>query len=241
VKAVQRFLRFANYFRRFILGFSTVVAPLTSLLRGGPQRLRWTAERGFETLKARFTTAPVLAHPDPSLPFIVVVDASEVGVRAVLSQCTGTSPKLQPCAFYSKQLSPDQRNYDLGDRELLAVKKALKVWRHWLDGSKHPFLVWTDHRNLEYIRAAKRLNPRQARWALFFTRFQFTISYRPGSKNVKVDAPSYLYDTDERQGQETPIIPLFRIIAPAVWDVDADIWQALHTEPAPSQCPDNRA
>nr|XP_023837953.1 uncharacterized protein LOC111960262 [Salvelinus alpinus] len=65
VKAVQRFLGFANYFRRFIRGFSTVITPLTSLLRGGPQRLLWMAdaEMAFETLKARFTTAPVLAHP----------------------------------------------------------------------------------------------------------------------------------------------------------------------------------
>jgi hypothetical protein len=104
----------------------------------------------------------------------------------------------------------------------LVVKKALKPWRHWLGGSKHPFLVWTDHRNLECIREAKRLNPRQARWALFFARFQFTISYRPGSKNVKEDALSRLYDA-ERQGEETPSS---RIIGRVVWDVDTDIRQA---------------
>ena len=63
-------------------------------------------------------------------------------------------------------LSPAERNYDVGDRELLAVVKALKAWRHWLEGAKHPFLIWTDHRNLEYIRAARRLNPCQASWAL---------------------------------------------------------------------------
>jgi hypothetical protein len=60
-------------------------------------------------LKARFTTAPVLTHPDSLLPIIIEVDASKVGVGAVLSQCTGTPPKLQPCAFYSKQLSPAQK------------------------------------------------------------------------------------------------------------------------------------
>lgn len=165
VKAVQQFLGFSKYFRGFIWGFSTVVVPLTSLLSGGPQRLHWTAEaeRVFETLNTRFTTAPVLAHPDPSLPFIIEVDVSEVRVGAVLSQHTGTPPKLRPCAFYSKQLSPAQKNYDVGDQELLAVKKALKAWRHWLEGSKQPLLVWTNHRNLEYIRAEKRLNPRQAR------------------------------------------------------------------------------
>jgi hypothetical protein len=77
-----------------------------------------------------------------------------------------------------------------GDRELLAVVKVLKVWRHWLEGTKHPFLIWTDHSNLEYIRAARRLNPRQARWAMLFTRFVFTLFYRPGSQNTKADALS---------------------------------------------------
>jgi hypothetical protein len=108
-----------------------------------------------------------------------------------LSQRSGTPPKLRPCAFFSKKLSPAERNYDVGDWELLAVVKALKAWRHWLEGAKHPFLIWTDHCNLEYIRAARRLNPRQARWAMFFTRFVFTLSYRPGSQNVKADTLSH--------------------------------------------------
>ena len=188
-----------------------VVAPLTSLLRGGPQQLRWTAEaeRAFETLKAHFTTAPVLAHPNPSRPFIIEVDASEVGVAAVLSQRTGTPPNLLPCSFYSKQLSPARRNYEVGDRELLAIKEALKAWRHWLEGSKNPFLVWMEHRNLECIRAAKRLNSRQARWALFIARFQFTLSYRPASKNVKADVLSRLYDAEERERRpHHPTLPI---------------------------------
>jgi hypothetical protein len=64
---------------------------------------------------------------------------------------------LRPCAFFSKKLSPAEWNFDVGDWELLAVVKALKAWRHWLEGAKHPFLIWTDHRNLEYIRAARRI------------------------------------------------------------------------------------
>lgn len=66
----------------------------------------------------------------------------------------------------------------------MAVKVALEEWRHWLEGAKHPLLIWTDHRKLTYIREAKRLNSRQARWALFFNRFDFVLSYHPGSKNV---------------------------------------------------------
>uniref|UniRef100_A0A4W5NSQ7 ribonuclease H n=1 Tax=Hucho hucho TaxID=62062 RepID=A0A4W5NSQ7_9TELE len=239
VKEVQRFLGFANYYRRFTLGFGQVAAPITSLLKGGPARLRWSAEadRAFSRLKELFTNAPLLAHPDPSLAFIVKLDVSEAGVGAVLSQRSGTPPKLRPCAFFSRKLDPAERNYDVGDRELLAVVKALKVWRHWLEGAKHPFLIWTDHRNLEYIRAARRLNPRQARWAMFFTRFQFTISYRPGSLNTKADELSRLYDTEERSIEPTPILPASCLVAPVVWEVDADIERALRLEPAPPQCP----
>ena len=68
------------------------------------------------------------------------------------------------------------------------MKLALEEWRHWLEGTKVRFLVWTDHRNLEYIRSAKRLNSRQVCWSLFFDRFNFTLSYRPGSRNLKPDA-----------------------------------------------------
>ena len=82
--------------------------------------MRWSAEAGraFSRLKELFTDAPVLAHPDPSLAFIVEVDASEAGVGAMLSQRLGTPPKLRPCAFFSRKLSPAERNYDVGDWEL---------------------------------------------------------------------------------------------------------------------------
>ena len=158
----------------------------------------------------------------------------------MLSQRLGTPPKLRPCAFFSKNLSPAERNYDVGNRELLSVVKALKVWRHWFEGAKHPFLIWTDHRNLEYIRVARRLNPRQARWAIFFTRFVFILSYRPGSQNVKADALSRMYDTEERPMDPTPILPASCLLAPVVLELDADIERAVRTEPTPPQCPAGR-
>lgn len=122
-----------------------------------------------------------------------------MGVGAVLYQHSATDGKVHPCAFFSHHLSPAERNYDVGNCELLAIRLALGEWGQWLEGSSIPFIVWTDHRNLEYIRSTKRLNARQARWALFFThRFlgiDFSISYRPGSKNIKPDALSRLFDS----------------------------------------------
>lgn len=66
------------------------------------------------------------------------------------------------------------------------MKEAIAKCRYWLEGAIHLFQVITDHKNLEYIKSAKRLNPRQAQWALFFTRFQFTVTYRPGRKTAKL-------------------------------------------------------
>ncbi|KAK3540172.1 hypothetical protein QTP70_027426, partial [Hemibagrus guttatus] len=161
VKELQRFLGFANFYRRFIQNYSSIANSLTSLLRNKPKSLAWSpaAEEAFNTLKKAFTTATLLIHPDPNKPFIVEVDASTTGVGAVLSQQQGNPSRLRPCAFFSRKLNPAERNYDIGNRELLAVKLALEEWRHWLEGAKHSFLVLTDHENLEYLRAAKRLHP----------------------------------------------------------------------------------
>ena len=115
----------------------------------------------------RFTSAPILTIPDPSLQFVVEVDASEVRVGAIFSQRSPTDDKLNPCSYFSHRLSPAERNFGIGDRELLAVKLALEEWRYWLEGA-NPFLVWTNRKNLEYLRTARHLNERQARWSLFF-------------------------------------------------------------------------
>ncbi len=108
IKDLQRFLGFANFYRRFICGYSELSASLTSLLRQKQKRLCWTPEavEAFQKLKASFCTAPALLHPDPTIPFIVEVDASSLGVGAVLSQRRGETPVLHPCAFFSKKLSP---------------------------------------------------------------------------------------------------------------------------------------
>ncbi|KAK3570720.1 hypothetical protein QTP86_025263 [Hemibagrus guttatus] len=161
VKELQRFLGFVNFYRQFIKNYSSIANPLTSLLQNKSKSLAWSpaAEEAFNTLKKAFTTAPLLIHPDPDKPFIVEVDASTTGVGAVPSQQQGNPSRLHSCTFFSRKLNPAERNYDIGNRELLAVKLALEEWRHWLQGAKHPFLVLTDHKNLEYLRAAKRLFP----------------------------------------------------------------------------------
>lgn len=154
---------------------------------------------------------------DPKRQFIVEVDASDVGIGGILSQKSAADRRLHPCAFLSRKLSPVERNYNVGNRELLAVKVALEEWQHWLEGAQLPFLVWTDHKNLEYLRKAKRLNARQARWALFFTSFNFTLFYRPGSKNTKPDALSRLFTADSNDQSETTILPPSCVVGAVSW------------------------
>ncbi|CAJ0943504.1 unnamed protein product [Ranitomeya imitator] len=126
----------------------------------------------------------------------VEVDASEIGAGAVLSQRSSDGSVMKPCAFFSRKFSPAERNYDVGNRELLAMKWAFEEWRHWLEGAKHRVVFLTDHKNLTYLESAKQLNPRQARWSLFFSRFDFVVSYLPGSKNVKADTLSRSFVPD---------------------------------------------
>uniref|UniRef100_A0A4W5K794 Gypsy retrotransposon integrase-like protein 1 n=1 Tax=Hucho hucho TaxID=62062 RepID=A0A4W5K794_9TELE len=242
LKEVQRFLGFANFYRRFIRNFSSVASPLTSMTKRNAPHLTWstTAQEAFAELKSRFTSAPILHHPNPELPFTVEVDASNTGIGAILSQRHGSPLKLYPCAYYSRKLSPAEQNYDVGNRELLAMKAAMEEWRHWLEGSKHPFVILTDHKNLEYLRSAKRLNPRQARWALFFTRFDFTVTYRPGSKNTKADALSRQHDGVVPTESKETLLPESLIVAPIQWDIMTELTQANSQKTPPPECPPNK-
>lgn len=101
----------------------------------------------FTRLKVLFSPTPILCHPDPARQFVVEVDASDTGVGAVLSQRSAEDGKLYPCAFFSRRLSPAERNYDARNRSgVLALVLAFQEWRHWLEGAAEPFLVWTDHK-----------------------------------------------------------------------------------------------
>ncbi len=126
VKELQRFLGFANFYRRFIKGFSLLTAPLTTLLHGKPKSLSWSssAHEAVESLRTAFSMAPILRHPDPHVPFVVEVDASTTGVGAVLSQQYGEPPRLQPCAYYSKKLTPAEQNYDIKNLQYLREQRG---------------------------------------------------------------------------------------------------------------------
>jgi len=96
----------------------------------------------------------------------------------------------RPVTFISKSLSDTERNYKIYDKEMLAVVRCLEAWRHFLERTAIKFEIWTDHKNLEYFMKAQKLNRRQARWALYLSRFNFTLKHVLGSKMGKADSLS---------------------------------------------------
>ncbi|KAL0146490.1 hypothetical protein M9458_058121, partial [Cirrhinus mrigala] len=191
---------------------------------------------GFSNFYRRFIqNYSMIAAPLTSflrdLPFTVEVDASTTGVGAVLSQVVGEPSLLHPCAYFSCKLSPAEQNYNVGNHELLAIKLTLEEWRHWLEGVAHQFTIITNHKNLQYLREARCLNPRQARWALFLTRFNFKITYRPGTKNVTADALSRQFSANSPAEPET-VLPPDMFVSPIVLDLDQNIRNATLQEPA---------
>jgi RNase H-like domain found in reverse transcriptase len=148
VKEVQSFLRFGNFYRRFVKGFSHLSHSLNDILKKD-KKFVWSEEcqESFDQLKKRFTKEPVLMMPDHSKPFQIQVDSSLFATGGILSQMD-TNGDRHPCAYLSKSLTKEQRNYDTGDRELLAIVWALKEWRHYIQGSGHTTIVLSDHDNL---------------------------------------------------------------------------------------------
>ena len=140
---------------------------------------------------------PVLAAPDLDKEFRVEADASNYATRGVLlMKCS--DEKWRPVAFISKSLSDTERNYEIHDKEMLAVVRCLEAWRHFLEGTVVKFEIWTDHKNLEYFMKAQKLNRRQARWALYLSRFDFVLKHVSGSKMGKADSLSRRPDWEVR-------------------------------------------
>jgi len=127
--------------------------------------------------------------PDALKPFQIECDASKYASGAVLTQMDINGDR-HPCAFISKTFSPTERNYEIYDRELFSVIRALTEWRHYLQGSPHETIVYTDHKNLTYFRKAQKLNRRQARWSLLLSEFNIKLIHLPGSKMFLADALS---------------------------------------------------
>ena len=149
VQEVQQFLRFANFYRRFIREYSSICRPLTQLTKKG-QVWNWTndCQEAFNKQKVSFTEAPILTHYYPKKALMIETDASDLAKGAVLSHYEDSDKKWHPVAFHSKKFSPAELNYDIHDKEMVVIVDCFKEWTHMLCGSPNRVVVYTDHRNL---------------------------------------------------------------------------------------------
>ena len=138
---------FANFYRRFIYNYSDLTIPSTRLTRKGtPWSFSDSCRTSFETLKKAFITAPVLVQWEPGDLLIVETDTSDYALGAILSTITLYNNQVHPVAFHSQTFTSAELNYDIHDKELLAIFEAFKCWRHYLEGSPTPVDVITDHK-----------------------------------------------------------------------------------------------
>ena len=203
-RELRSFLGFASYYRRFVEGFSKLAAPLHRLVvevigskhkPKGHDRCsimeKWNeeCEQGFQSLKERLVSAPVLGYADFTKPFILEIDASHAGLGAVLSQ--DQEGQRRPIAFASRGLRRSERNmsnYSSRKLELLALKWAVTdKFREYLLGNKST--IFTDNNPLSYLRTAK-LGAVEQRWVSELAAFDFEVKYRPGTANRNADALS---------------------------------------------------
>ncbi|GAA5916771.1 hypothetical protein JCM5296_001318 [Sporobolomyces johnsonii] len=190
VKEVQSFLGFANFYRRFIQGYSKIALPLTRLTK---KKIEFTMDEAavaaFEELKAAFDGDKILRHFRPGLPLELETDASDFALGSVLSQ-RHEDGKLYPIAIRSRKFDDAERNYEVHDKELLAIVDACRSFRVYLEYVHSPTKVFSDHANLQYFFTSRVLNRRQARWYEIVSELSLTLHHRPGLKQGKTDALS---------------------------------------------------
>ena len=175
---VRRFVGLANYYRKFVLRFSALAAPLTALCSPRAQFTWGPAEQqSFDALKAALTSAPVLRVWDPARPTRLLTDASELAVSAILEQ-PDDAGAFHPAAFESRKLTQPERSYPPHLLELLAVVHALKALRPYL--LDKPFELHTDNASLQWLQQQRHVSHHQARWLNLLAEYQYRVVHIPG-------------------------------------------------------------
>ena len=206
VKEVQQLLGLWNFYQRFVPGYAAIVAPITDLLRGKTKEIHWKEAQEKAFLKITIILisgkTPFLRQYDPNRPALVETDTADFTIAGILSQ-KFEDGKLHPVSFSSRKLSQAELNYDVFDKEMLAIVFSHRKWRYFLIGAKHKTIVYSDHQNLTYFETAVSLNRRQARWADELQTLSFDLYYRKGSSNQQADTSSRCPAFTSKEGGTT--------------------------------------
>lgn len=214
VTEVRKFLGLCSYYRKFVKNFGQTAAPLHHLTQK-EVGFRWTEEhsKAFRDLKAALTSSPILAYPDFSQQFVLDTDASNGAIGAVLSQ-VGADGKEHVIAYASKKLAKSEVKYSTTRKELLAVVKFVKQFRHYLLGRK--FVLRTDHNSLRWLFQFKEPEGQVARWLEFLSEYDFEIVHRAGTQHGNADALSRMPLVKEEMVQTEELQRGREVCAPVV-------------------------
>ena len=190
IKEIQQFAGLVNYYRKYLRNYSQFMNPLFKMLKKG-QEFQWGTEQkeAFQKAKDRVTANPVLTQFDPDKETTIETGTSDYAVGMRMTQ-PGTDGKPQPITFHSRKLVQAELNYNIHNKELLAIVIAFKTWRTYLEGAQHTVLVKTDHKNLTFFTTTKELTRRQARWAEILLQYDFRIVHCKGTENGQADTLS---------------------------------------------------
>ena len=193
LKELQSFLGFVNYHREHVANFAEKAAPLYAMLKA--ETFNWTEREAgsFVTLKEALITAPVLGYPLPDGQFILDTDASSTSIGAELSQVQ--NGEVRVIAYGSYSLTPAQRNYCTTRKELLAVVRFTRLYRHYLLGRS--FMLRTDHSSLTWLMRFRQINGQLARWLEELSQYDMVVVHRPGAKHINADSLSRIPDPQE--------------------------------------------
>ena len=186
----MRILGIAGYYRKFFHHFSSLVEPLTALLKG-EVKFVWTTvcQDAFDKIKSILRSEPVLMAPDFNKRFKLYVDASDIGLGAVLVQ-EDVNGHDHPVCYFSRKFNCHQRNYCTSEKETLALILSLQHFEVYLSSTVTPVLVFTDHNPLVYLQRMGSRNRKLLRWSLLLQEFQLEICHVKGKHNGVADALS---------------------------------------------------
>ena len=206
LKEVQAFLGFANFYQKFIRDFSKVITPLITLTKK-EQPFNWGKEQqhAFHGLKKKFILALILASFDPEKKIILETNASDQALGSCLCQ-PDANRQLHPVAYRSKKFSGPELNYNVHNKEPLAIVDAFEEWRTYLERSKYSVEVYSDHENLLYFTTTKKLNQQQVGWAELLVSYNFQIHYQKESENRQADALSRQSNLMTKDTQEQSLL-----------------------------------
>ena len=176
------FLGLANFYRRFLLGFSHITWPLSQVTKGGVREKFFWSEpqhKAFTELKNRLCSALVLTLPNLQQPFEIETDASDYNIGAVLTQ------QGHPVAFHNEKLFETVRKYPTYDKEMCSIVKACRQWKHYVLGKET--IIHIDHRPLQFIQTQGKLQNDRQKWSTYLQQFHLNIKYKKGSTNNVAD------------------------------------------------------